>query len=107
MTSRMLLQHHARRPNECVLPEQVDAYYAREPFTACSYPGVSSGLCVDEVCTAVRCGDGILVPGEVCDDGNVVGDDGCATDCQSLEVCGDAIASPGRSGPDAGPWRCG
>jgi cysteine-rich repeat protein len=30
------------------------------------------------------CGDGILDGGEVCDDGNTVGGDGCAADCSSL-----------------------
>jgi cysteine-rich repeat protein len=34
-------------------------------------------------CTIPRCGDGILDAGEACDDGNTVGGDGCAADCQS------------------------
>jgi cysteine-rich repeat protein len=36
-------------------------------------------------CTVPRCGDGILDGGEVCDDGNVSGGDGCAADCKSLK----------------------
>ena len=35
-------------------------------------------------CTIPRCGDGILDAGEVCDDGNEGGGDGCAADCRSL-----------------------
>ena len=35
-------------------------------------------------CTIPRCGDKILDGGEVCDDGNNVGGDGCAADCKSL-----------------------
>jgi cysteine-rich repeat protein len=35
-------------------------------------------------CTVPRCGDGILDGGEICDDGNVVGGDGCAADCKAL-----------------------
>jgi cysteine-rich repeat protein len=35
-------------------------------------------------CTVPRCGDGILDGGEVCDDGNVVGGDGCSADCKAL-----------------------
>lgn len=35
-------------------------------------------------CTIPRCGDGTLDGGEVCDDGNIVGGDGCARDCKSL-----------------------
>jgi cysteine-rich repeat protein len=36
-------------------------------------------------CTVPRCGDGILDVGEVCDDGNTVGGDGCSATCTSLE----------------------
>lgn len=35
-------------------------------------------------CTIPFCGDDVLDGGEVCDDGNNVGGDGCAADCQSL-----------------------
>ncbi|MCD6498893.1 MAG: hypothetical protein J7M25_11420 [Deltaproteobacteria bacterium] len=35
-------------------------------------------------CTLPRCGDGILDPGEVCDDGNQAGGDGCSADCTSM-----------------------
>jgi cysteine-rich repeat protein len=35
-------------------------------------------------CTVPSCGDGVLDGGEVCDDGNTVGGDGCAADCDSL-----------------------
>jgi cysteine-rich repeat protein len=35
-------------------------------------------------CTVPRCGDGILDGGEVCDDGNVGGGDGCSADCKAL-----------------------
>jgi cysteine-rich repeat protein len=37
-------------------------------------------------CTVPRCGDGLLDAGEVCDDGNVVGGDGCSADCSETEV---------------------
>lgn len=36
-------------------------------------------------CTVPRCGDGILDGGEVCDDGNASGGDGCAADCKSTQ----------------------
>jgi cysteine-rich repeat protein len=35
-------------------------------------------------CTFPACGDGILDGGEVCDDGNTTGGDGCAANCASL-----------------------
>jgi cysteine-rich repeat protein len=34
------------------------------------------------------CGNGVRDPGEVCDDGNTISGDGCASDCQSDETCG-------------------
>lgn len=36
-------------------------------------------------CTVPVCGDGIMDGGEVCDDGNNVGGDGCSADCKSLQ----------------------
>lgn len=38
-----------------------------------------------------RCGDGVLDPGEVCDDGNAVSGDGCRDDCLGFELCGDGL----------------
>jgi len=42
------------------------------------------------------CGDGIAEAGEVCEDGNLVGCDGCSVHCtfQSAPVCGDSIYRP-------------
>jgi cysteine-rich repeat protein len=37
-----------------------------------------------KTCTIPRCGDRILDGGEICDDGNAIGGDGCAADCKSL-----------------------
>lgn len=36
-------------------------------------------------CTIPACGDGLLDGGEICDDGNTVGGDGCGADCKSLQ----------------------
>jgi cysteine-rich repeat protein len=41
--------------------------------------------------TVAYCGNGAIDPGEVCDDGNNVNGDGCASDCRSLESCGNGI----------------
>jgi cysteine-rich repeat protein len=40
------------------------------------------------------CGDDVRDLGEVCDDGNVVGGDGCAADCLSDESCGNGVFDP-------------
>ncbi len=37
------------------------------------------------------CGDLVLDPGEMCDDGNVVDGDGCSADCNSDETCGNGV----------------
>lgn len=52
--------------------------------------------CSDDDSAPPACGDGILDPGEVCDDGNNIGGDGCAADCLSDETCGNGILDPGE-----------
>ncbi len=47
--------------------------------------GKDSGSCVVSA-KAPLCGDGILDMGEVCDDGNPNGGDGCAADCKTVEA---------------------
>ncbi len=37
------------------------------------------------------CGNGLLDPGEVCDDGNAVSGDGCNATCTSEEYCGNGV----------------
>jgi cysteine-rich repeat protein len=41
---------------------------------------------------AAVCGNGVLEPGESCDDGNMIGTDGCTNACQ-MPACGDALCS--------------
>ncbi|WP_437850360.1 DUF4215 domain-containing protein [Sorangium sp. So ce363] len=45
-----------------------------------------SGSDIGDGNSAFRCGDGGLTNDEACDDGNAVGDDGCAADCRSVEL---------------------
>jgi cysteine-rich repeat protein len=49
-------------------------------------------------CTFAHCGDGVVDTGEMCDDRNNVGGDGCSADCLSNERCGNGI-------PDQGTWE--
>ena len=48
---------------------------------------------------AGACGDGVVDPGEACDDGNQIDDDGCRNDC-TAPTCGDGIVDPGESCDD-------
>jgi fibro-slime domain-containing protein len=66
-----------------------------------------------QVCSStIVCGDGVVQPGEACDDGNTLSGDGCSADCQTVEsgytcppkggactkaplyVCGNGILDP-------------
>ena len=49
-----------------------------------------------EVCIATLCGNGVVDPGEVCDDGNIINGDGCSSDCLSKEQCGNGVVDPGE-----------
>lgn len=46
-----------------------------------------------ESCTAKTCGNGIMDPAELCDDGNTLVGDGCRSNC-TLERCGDGLQDP-------------
>jgi len=84
---RVCSEAHGR----CVLDEQVGACASASEGDPCAYPGVSDGRCFDGVCFATGCGNGVLEPGEVCDDGRTVDGDGCSADCRSDESCGNDV----------------
>lgn len=50
------------------------------------------GVTVKGEITCARCGDGIVDPGEECDDGNNASGDGCSATCVT-EFCGDGIVN--------------
>jgi cysteine-rich repeat protein len=79
----------------CALPEQLSQCTGKADGTACSYRdrtnAMISGACAGGLCVPVSCGNGIVSPNELCDDGNNNSGDGCAADCRSLETCGNAI----------------
>jgi len=50
-------------------------------------------------CGGGQCGNGIVEPGEQCDDGNLVNGDGCHADC-TLPRCGDGLLDPGEQCDD-------
>ncbi len=49
-----------------------------------------------DVGKAAVCGDGVLDPGEACDDGNTVDGDGCQADCTWPAYTGEAVFVGGR-----------
>ncbi|MBI4704012.1 MAG: DUF4215 domain-containing protein, partial [Deltaproteobacteria bacterium] len=56
------------------------------------------GACTN-ACKLPTCGDGVLQPGEECDDGNPNNYDGCLTTCLKA-TCGDGFAGPGEECDD-------
>jgi cysteine-rich repeat protein len=54
---------------------------------ACNPPYVGNGV----TCAIPVCGNNVLEPGEVCDDGNQTAGDNCRADCHGIEVCGDGL----------------
>lgn len=43
------------------------------------------------ICIYDSCGNGKVDTGEACDDGNLIDGDGCSSDCQSTELCGNNV----------------
>jgi cysteine-rich repeat protein len=66
---------------------------ATECPTGITCPAETKCAAVQPVCITNNCGDGIQQATERCDDGNIIDGDGCAADCRSSEVCGDAVIS--------------
>jgi cysteine-rich repeat protein len=60
--------------------------FTQDPLYDCLVPG--------QLCTK-KCGNGKMDPGEVCDDGNRVGGDGCSVSC---------TVESGYKCPAPGPW---
>jgi cysteine-rich repeat protein len=57
---------------------------------------VAVGTCHGGVCAGNSCGNGVVDPGEMCDDGNTVSGDGCRGDCMKIEMCGDGVIDVGE-----------
>ncbi|MBV8763010.1 MAG: DUF4215 domain-containing protein [Deltaproteobacteria bacterium] len=77
----------------CALQGQVDACTGVSSGDPCTYQSATGSTVAGEctmqgVCLPLGCGNGVVTPDEVCDDGNNVSGDGCSADCQSNETCG-------------------
>lgn len=69
-------------PTSTSSPTSPDGTDTLEPTTSVTDETTSA----EDTATVTTCGDGILDPGETCDDGNVADDDGCSASCQD-EAC--------------------
>src|SRR5690349_18093862 len=74
----------------CVVKEQLDVCAGMPDDAECSYDG-AQGICIDQVCFVAGCGNGVVDPNEVCDDGNTRAGDHCSSDCHSNETCGNGV----------------
>ena len=71
----------------CATVDEVAACTGKAEASDCIV-GETTGICTSGMCTTAVCGNGVLDPGEACDDGNRVSGDGCSYDCLSNETCG-------------------
>ena len=77
----------------CVTSGQLEACAADDAAgKACAIGDVMpiAGTCHDHVCLTDACGNQLIDSTEICDDGNTQSGDGCASDCRSDELCGNA-----------------
>jgi len=87
--------------NECALRILVCVFFlttAEITIDSLVYNDVQMNL-VGTAPAVATCGDGVLDPGEGCDDGNTTGGDGCSAVCQP-EVCGNGVLDPGETCDD-------
>ncbi|MET0391434.1 MAG: DUF4215 domain-containing protein, partial [Polyangiales bacterium] len=75
----------------CVSAARLAACVGKQDDDGCVLSGSQAAHCLQGVCTAIVCGDGLRAGDEVCDDGNNLACDGCSADCRSDETCGNAI----------------
>lgn len=80
----------ACRP-DCTLPGCGDGVVDVSSGETCDPgPDAPDDHCSSQ-CQVMYCSNGVIEGDEVCDDGNLVGGDGCSPDCLSLEICGNGI----------------
>lgn len=73
--------------DRCVTQDQIDACTNE----TCGVEPAVAAVCHDGVCFETGCGNRLVDPGEVCDDGNAIIGDDCSSQCTSDETCGNGI----------------
>src|SRR5262245_45201919 len=74
----------------CASSDQLAACDGLADGATCTVRG-GVGTCDRGVCVPTGCGNRVMDPDEVCDDGNTTNGDGCRGDCRKIEICGDEI----------------
>jgi cysteine-rich repeat protein len=83
--------------NDCTIPVCGDGIVDGQNGETCDPPGsLAGGNGNNCTVTCTSCGDGVVQPGEECDDGNGIDDDDCRNDC-TIPVCGDGILDDGET----------
>ncbi|MBI3332295.1 DUF4215 domain-containing protein [Candidatus Peregrinibacteria bacterium] len=88
--------------SECAGSASSEALKAAAPTSSApgsAAPPADAGSSSVNLLQALRCGNGVIDPGEQCDDGNQVPTDGCTSSCQ-LSRCGDGIVQYGEQCDD-------
>ena len=105
-TTCLIVQLAAGEPAHlCVSDPAFAACKGLDEGAPCTFVG-GEGSCASGACLVPVCGDGVIEPGEVCDDGNQSLGDGCGADCRSNETCGNGRVDPIRiAGGEATPFE--
>lgn len=83
----------------CATDSELAACTGKSDGDSCEASGVIGARCRSGACVSA-CGNAVVDPGEVCDDGNADDGDGCGTTCTSDESCGNGITDPGEGCDD-------
>jgi cysteine-rich repeat protein len=74
--------------------------------SSCTSSTNVEGVCRGGLCAPATCGNGVVEPGEECDDGNPDNTDACLTNCRNA-TCGDGFVRTGAEQCDGDPpWSC-
>src|SRR5262245_1623991 len=80
--------------------------YALLPIVVVLLGCLSLAGCSSDATMTPVCGNGVVDPGEECDDGNTTGGDGCSSECTNETPgahCGDGHIDPGEECDDGNP----